>query len=69
MSKLKAKGGGGTGDGSKASKKGYDFSRSSEVVKNVTEMRFNFGLKDSRSERVDQTLAALFDTLSVECSR
>ena len=71
MSKVKANGDSGVGEtgGGKPSKEGYDFSKSGDVLKKVTEMRFNFGPKDSQSVAVDQTLAALFDTLSVECSR
>ncbi len=42
--------------------KGYDFSSS-----NLKNNRFQFGPKDSQSVSVDQTLAHLFDTLSVEC--
>jgi len=71
MSKVRANGDSGSGEasGSKPSKEGYDFSKSGEVLKKVTEMRFNFGPKDSQSVAVDQTLATLFETLSVECSR
>lgn len=43
-------------------KKGYDFSKSS--IENITQRRFNFG---PELVNVDQTLAHLFDTLSVEC--
>ncbi len=65
MSKVKAVRNGADFSDKKPSKEGYDFSTSSKV----TEIRFKFGLKDSKSVEVDQTLAALFDTLSVECSR
>lgn len=43
------------------SKQGYDFSKSVGKIENV---KFDFG-KSSAS--VDQTLATLFDTLTVEC--
>ena len=46
-------------------REGYDFSNSS--ISNITQRRFNFGPRDSQSVSVDQTLAHLFDTLSVEC--
>ena len=42
-------------------KQGYDFSKSVGKIENV---KFDFG-KSSAS--VDQTLATLFDTLTVEC--
>ena len=42
-------------------KRGYDFSKSVGKIENV---KFDFG-KSSAS--VDQTLATLFDTLTVEC--
>lgn len=48
-----------------ASVKGYDFSKSS--IKNITQQRFNFGPAGGQPVNVDQTLAHLFDTLSVEC--
>lgn len=59
--------GGGCGGDNRLSRRGYDFSQSGKVAQNVTDMRFNFGLRNSRSVSVDQTLATLFDTLSVEC--
>ena len=55
------------GGGGGWSSRGYDFSSSARVVQNVTDMKLNFGPRDSRSVSVDQTLATLFDTLSVEC--
>lgn len=42
---------------------GYDFSQSMSV-----DRQFKFGPRDSHSLSVDQTLAHLFDTLTVECS-
>lgn len=51
----------------RVSKRGYDFSKSGVVANNVTDIGFNFGPRDSQSVSVDQTLATLFDTLSVEC--
>lgn len=48
-----------------ASKKGYDFSKSG--IENITQRRFNFVGVGSQPVSVDQTLAHLFDTLSVEC--
>ena len=59
--------GGGSGRGSRVSARGYDFSKSGKTVPSVTNTRFLFGPRDSRSVSVDQTLATLFDTLSVEC--
>lgn len=47
------------------SKGGYDFSGSS--IANITQRRFDFGPRGSQPVNVDQTLAHLFDTLSVEC--
>lgn len=48
-----------------ASKKGYDFSKSS--MESITQKGFRFGPQDSQVAKVDQTLAHLFDTLSMEC--
>lgn len=48
-----------------SSKEGYDFSQSG--VENITHKRFDFGPQGSQPVNVDQTLATLFDTLSVEC--
>ena len=42
-------------------KQGYDFSKSVGKIENV---KFDFG---QSSASVDQTLAKLFDTLTVEC--
>ena len=48
------------------SKGGYDFSSSG--VEDVTKKKFDFGpTEGSQTANVDQTLATLFDTLSVEC--
>lgn len=58
--------GGGAGPGvGGTSKEGYDFSKSS--IENITQRRFNFRQQGSQPVNVDQTLANLFDTLSVEC--
>ena len=71
VSPRQAAAGGGTAPGpeeaSSKSKKGYDFSKSS--IENITKRRFNFGPAGGGSQplNVDQTLAHLFDTLSVEC--
>ena len=57
--------GGGSGGGKgEASKEGYDFSKSIEMI---TKKRFDFETHVSQPSTVDQTLARLFDTLSVEC--
>lgn len=46
--------------------RGYDFSQSR--VEDITQKKFDFGpLRGSQPVNVDQTLAKLFDTLSVEC--
>jgi hypothetical protein len=52
-------------EGSTVSREGYDFSQSR--VEDITEKKFDFGPLDSQPVNVDQTLAKLFDTLSVEC--
>ena len=54
----------GAGPMGEASRKGYDFSKSS--IENITKRRFNF-VQAGSQVNVDQTLANLFDTLSVEC--
>lgn len=61
-----AGGGGGIAKGDKreASKEGYDFSKS---IERITQKRFDFRTHVSQPSTVDQTLARLFDTLSVEC--
>ena len=51
------------GKNKELSKEGYDFSQSS--VENITQKRFDFGSQTFNN--VDQTLANLFDALSVEC--
>ncbi len=55
---------GGSGGKKEASKEGYDFSKS---IERITQRRFDFETHVSQPLTVDQTLARLFDTLSVEC--
>ena len=45
-------------------KQGYDFSNSVGKIENV---KFDFGKRNEEGASVDQTLATLFDTLTVEC--
>ena len=49
---------------SQAHRQGYDFSKSAGTIENVT---FDFLKNSVGGASVDQTLARLFDTLTVEC--
>ena len=49
---------------SQALKQGYDFSKSVGKIENV---KFDFLKNSVDGASVDQTLATLFDTLTVEC--